>query len=113
MSRVKVKFSVVDEFLAELRKDAGKVKDRIVRLTQIHEDDGTAPLRWIAIVAGALISDRLIELSVPCGQDWGEGVSETERTKKRAKETMVQITKVARALGLEVRQGLYEVEGEQ
>ncbi|MBI4020692.1 MAG: hypothetical protein HY369_00450 [Candidatus Aenigmarchaeota archaeon] len=113
MSRVKVKFSVVDEFLAELRKNAGQVQGRIVRLTRSHQDDDQSPPRWIAVVAGALVSGQLIELSVSCGQDWGKGVSETERTEKRARETMDRIKKVARTLGLDVRQGHYEIEDEK
>lgn len=108
---IKVKFSSTDEFLTELCRDASKVQGKIVRLTQIHEGDGTAPLRYVSVVAGALISDRLVELSVPCGQDWGKGFGETERSQKRAKEMMTRIEKTARGLGLEVRQGLYESEG--
>ncbi len=110
---MKVTFSVVEEFLDELRHEAAQqqVADSIVRATYRYQQaKDVSFLYYMSVVAGFVVRSKLIELNQLCG-DVVKGPPEPEsntRTKAVAERIMGQITQATERLGLALRRGVFE-----
>src|SRR5215467_13462967 len=105
---MKVKFSRVEEFLEELKLEAGNVTDNIVRLTCRYHRTGDMPhISSLTVVAGVLVRGKLIELHKACGLvvDFPSD-KESEKTRERAQHALCQVQMAAQELGLSVRKGV-------
>ena len=106
---MKVTFNDLDEFLAELKADAGKISPKILRVTTRYSRVGSLPLTRIRVVATALAYDYIVTL------DWLVGDSLADVSGGVEKKFADQVGKAyaaledaAKALGLEVRPGVFE-----
>src|SRR5438128_5454043 len=65
---MKIKFSNVDEFLAELTKECESssgpyaIDDQILRLTYSYRQDPHIPLSYLSVVAGVVVRGKIVEL---------------------------------------------------
>ena len=108
---MKVHFSVVEEFLAELEAEQNHVEDSIVRLTHQYEQSGTAAFIYhISVIAGFVVRGKLVYLKQFCGDIWqGEHVDKGDRAKEKAGQITAQIETKAEQLNLYTRQGMFEL----
>jgi hypothetical protein len=111
MTTAKVRFSVVEEFLAELAAEPQEVEDRIVRLTFNYQQSTQVPFVYhLSVVAGFLAHGKLVYLKHACGDVWqGEQIDKGEQAKVKAERIAQQIEEHAQALTLMVRRGIFEV----
>ena len=114
---MRVKFSTVDEFLAELTKECTSssgpyaVDDQILRLTYTYRQDPHIPLSYLSVVAGVVIRGKIVELYHYVGEVMA-GASSHEgslRVKAQAAIILANIEATARDLQLEVRAGMFEL----
>ena len=111
-----VRFSVVEEFLDELRHEQKEVEDRIVRVTFRYEQSKEVPfLFYMSVVAGFIVRGTLIELKQPCGDVLKEppATEGNARTRAKAEQIAQQIENVIVALnrdgmGFALRRGVFE-----
>jgi hypothetical protein len=114
---MKVTFSVVDEFLDELRHEQKDVEDMIVRATYRYEQSKDVPFLWyMSVVAGFVVRGKVIELKQAVGdvirdQHDHDG---SRKTKARAEQIMGQIENVVTMLnsggmGIALHRGVFEV----
>lgn len=108
---MKVRFSVVEEFLAELDAEQNYIEDSIVRLTYQYEQSTSAPFIFhMSVMAGAIVRGKLVYLKQACGDVWqGQGAAPDTQAKDRAAEIAAQIEAKAAALNLSVRHGVFEL----
>ena len=108
---MKVRFSVVEEFLAELEEEQNHVEDSIVRLTYQYEQSKSVPFIYsLSVVAGFAVRGKLIYLKQACGDVWqGEQIDKGEKAKEKAEHIAAQVEEKAHALNLFVRRGIFEV----
>jgi hypothetical protein len=116
---MKVRFSIIEEFLAELRLDTpvedtsvgGVWDEHILRVTRTYEQTKQPIILHCHVLATCVIRDKIVELRQYCGQIWDvtdhEPPSNAE-TQTRAEALLAQLREAAEALGLEVRAGVYE-----
>ena len=108
---MKVTFSVVEEFLDELRHEYKEVEDAMIRATyRYQQSKNVAFLYSMSVVAGFVVRGKLIELHQLCG-DVVKGPPEPEsntRTKAVAERIMQQIAHVVENFGLALRRGVFE-----
>ena len=111
MTAAKVRFSVVEEFLAELAAEPQVVEDRIVRLTFNYQQSPQVPfVYYLSVVAGFLAHGKLVYLKHACGDVWqGEQIDKGEQAKSKAEHIAQQIEAHAQALTLMVRRGIFEL----
>ena len=73
MTAAKVRFSVVEEFLAELAAEPQAVEDRIVRVTLNYQQSPQVPFVYhLSVVASFLAHGKLVYLKQACGDVWQE-----------------------------------------
>lgn len=108
---MKILFNAPDEFLAELRIDAEKVEQKILRVTVRHHY--RAPFVEICVLASAVIGPNIVVLEHHLGQIFvGEQLAGSE-VGSRTELVTARLREVGEGLGLEVRAGVYEpVSGE-
>ena len=106
---MRVRFTHVWEFLAELTQDAPLAEDRILRLTQHVQPIPMTPRAVLSVRAGVMIKHTLIELHQPMGEVSRPVQSRPDdaRVRKRAKHVSDMIAARACALGLTVRRGRF------
>jgi hypothetical protein len=111
MTTAKVRFSVVDEFLAELAAEHQDVEDRIVRLTFNYQQSTQVPFVYhLSVVAGFLVRGQLMYLQHACGDVWqGHGSEHGAKAKAKAESIAQQVEEHAQALTLVVRRGIFEL----
>jgi hypothetical protein len=112
MTTAKVRFSVVEEFLAELAAEPQAVEDRIVRVTFNYEQSPQAPFVYhLRVVAGFLAHGKLVYLTHACGDVWqGEQNDKGDQAKAKAEHIAQEIEAQVQALTLMVRRGIFELE---
>lgn len=103
---MRVRFSDVDEYLEELRKDAPLVDRKILRLTNSFQARSFSPhIHTLTVMATARVNDSVVVLEASCGDLWGQSVPD-EETLGRADAIHSRIKQTAADLELEVRAGL-------
>jgi hypothetical protein len=117
---MKVRFSTIEEFLAELQLDApihdtsvgGVWDEHILRVTRQYHPTPHVPLEHLFVLATCGIRGKVVELRQPCGQvmriPHGESHALNEPVEARADALLDDLRRAALALGLEVRAGVYE-----
>jgi hypothetical protein len=109
---VTVRFSAVDEYIDELKKNPDYVEP-VLRITKVFRQSETLPLRSVSVVAG-IVRDtppilQLIKFEYPCGDILGNHKdSMSDSTMQRAEQIQKTIEDAAAELDLVVRAGLYE-----
>ena len=108
---MKVRFSVVEEFLAELDEEQNHIEDSIVRLTYQYEQSKSVPFIYhMSVVAGFVVRGKLVYLKQFCGDVWqGEQIDKGEKAKEKAAEIAIQVESKAEALNLSARRGMFEI----
>jgi hypothetical protein len=108
---MKVRFSVVEEFLADLEAEKDHIEDSIVRLTYQYEQSTSVPFIYhMRIVAGVVVRGKLVYLKQACGDVWqGQGAAPDTQAKDRAAAIAAQIEAKAASLNLSVRHGVFEL----
>ena len=93
MTIATVRFSVVEEFLAELAAEPQEVEDRIVRLTFNYAQSTQVQFVYhLSVVAGFLAHGKLVSLRHACGDVWqGEQIDKGEQAKAKAEHIAQQI----------------------
>ena len=112
---MKICFSQIDEFLAELTKECSStsgpyaIEDQILRLTFHYQDTRYHPLKHLRVIAGVVVRGKLIELNQYVGPLMDTPyVDETSaRVRARAETIRANIEATARDLNLEVRTGMF------
>lgn len=103
---MQVNFTDVDEFLDELRKDAGAVDRGIVRVTHLYRTT-LLPMIRSFVVATARVGDTVLQLEIGCGELLGHGGGEhNDKTHASAAKIKAELEAGAHQLGLEVRAGM-------
>lgn len=108
---MKVRFSVAETFLEELRHERENVEDRMVRATYRSEQSKDVPfLSSMSVVAGYVVCGKLIELHQVCGDVVHEPPvhAGNAKTKARAEQIMHQIENAVDRLGCVLRRGVFE-----
>ena len=112
---MKVQFSVVEEFLEELRHEHKEVEDSIVRVTFRYEQSPHVSFVYhMSVVAGFVVRGKLIELHQLCGDILKEQPAHegSRKTKARAEQIIHQIEHVLTMLNrdgvaLALRRGVF------
>ena len=66
-----VRFTIPDEFLAELEKDQRLVQRGIVRITHLYRDSTFSPIiRHLSVVVTTCIGDDVVRCECDCGDLW-------------------------------------------
>lgn len=104
---VTVLFNQVEEFTAELEKDAGKVERGIVRLTKIFEGTKISPnIHHVSVFSTYTVEGQLITLKRYCGDIWEmEQGRDEEEVIAKADGYIELIEEACKRLKLEVRAG--------
>lgn len=108
---MKVRFSVAETFLEELRHERENVEDRMMQATYRSEQSKDVPfLSSMSVVAGYVVCGKLIELHHVCSDLVHEPpVHEgNAKTKARAEQLTHQIENVVDRIGCALRRGVFE-----
>jgi hypothetical protein len=101
-----VRFTNPDDFAEELRAEAGRIEDKVVRMVCSRRAvPGHTALR---VVATALVVGRIIRLDRECGEFMFPDSEESRKVVAETNAVAQMIRTVATGLGLEVRTGVYE-----
>jgi hypothetical protein len=103
---VTVMFNSVEEFIAELEKDAAKVDRQIVRITNLSEGTNISPnIQHVSVFATYTVEGQIIILKRYCGDIWRLGQQRDKEVLAKAKEHLKTIEEACRRLKLEARAG--------
>src|SRR5262249_55412109 len=105
-----VKFSVVEEFLDELRYEQKEVEDEIVRATYRYQQSKDVPfLYYMSVVAGFVVRGKLIELNPHFGAVVKEPPEPESNagTEAGAARIMQQISQTVESVVLALRRGVF------
>ncbi len=107
---MKVRFSVVAEFLAELEEEQNHVEDSIVRLTFQYEQSKQVPfVYYMTAVAGFVVRGKLVYLKQACGDILqGQETEGNHKTRQKAEAIAAQVEEQANTLNLFVRRSVFE-----
>src|SRR5262245_61738422 len=104
---MRVTFSSVEEFLAELALDAHLVEDGIVRVTLRYQPVKEAPVVDLSVVAGGVINGKVVEVHHQIGSCFWPPATEQEQTlQTTAREVRDRIVCTVQQLNLTVRAGV-------
>ena len=108
---MKVRFSVVEEFLAELEAEQNHVEDSIVRLTYQYEQSKSVPFLYsMSAVAGFVVLGKLVYLKQICGDIMQSQETEgNQKTRQKAEAIGARVEEKAGALNVFVRRGMFEL----
>src|SRR5262245_61544768 len=105
---MRVTFSSVEEFLAELALDAHLVEDGIVRVTLRYQPVPDAPLVDLSVVAGVIVAGKIIEVHHQIGNCfWPPSPDQDKTLQTTAWEIRDRIVCTVRELHLSVRAGVF------
>jgi hypothetical protein len=101
-----VRFTNADEFLDELRAEAGRIEDKVVRVVCSRR---AVPGHTIfRVIATVLVAGRIVRLDRECGEFMFPDSDESRAVIDQTNAIAQTIRTVATGLGLEVRTGVYE-----
>src|SRR5262245_4942634 len=105
---MRVTFSSVEEFVAELALDAHLVEDGIVRVTLRYQPVPDAPLVALSVVAGVVISGKIVEVHHQIGNCfWPPATDQDKTLQTTAREVRDRIVSTVRELNISVRAGVF------
>src|SRR5713226_8945708 len=105
---MRVTFSYVEEFLAELALDAHLVEEGIVRVTLRYQPIQDAPLVALSVVAGVVVGGKIVEVRHQIGNCfWPPSTEQDTTLQTKAREVRDRIVSHAQALKLVVRAGVF------
>ena len=105
---MRVTFRSVEEFLAELALDAHLVEDGIVRVTLRYQPAKEAPVVDLSVVAGVVITGKLVEVHHQIGTCFWPPATEQDKTlQTKAREVRDRIVGTVQELHLTVRAGVF------
>ena len=105
---MRVTFSVVEEFLAELALDAHLVEDGIVRVTLRYQPVQDAPLVALSVVAGVVVGGTIVEVRQQIGNCfWPPSTEQDNTLQTKAREVRNRLVVKAQELHLSVRAGVF------
>ena len=103
-----VRFTIPDEFLAELEKDQPLVHRGIVRITHLYRDSKLSPvIRHRSVVATPRIGDDVVRCECYCGDLWQMEDNDKKVTAKAA-HIRRELEEGCARLALHVRAGIVE-----
>lgn len=107
---MKVRFSVVSEFIAELETDTALIEDNILRVTVCYQPVRDLPVTQLSVVAGCVIRGKIVELRQDCGQMFAPqaGTERSTAPERLAERLQATLTQEAARLGLTIRAGILE-----
>lgn len=108
---MKVKFNQVEEFCAELEKDAegGVIDRRIVRCSSLWEASKLSlNIHHVSFLATYSVREEVIELRRYCGDIWRINQENDKKVLDKAEQIGKIIEEVCRRHKLEVRAGYIE-----
>lgn len=116
-----VKFTSVEEFCDELRKEKGNIERRIVRVTNLYtQSKMAASIKHVQVISTFLVcafpsalpaaGPNIVRLERYCGDIWGIG-NQDQPVLERAAQVTKKIEDVCQELSLEIRPGVIESEG--
>lgn len=103
---MKVQFHAVEEFLAEITKDADRVEGRILRVTVLRRFHD--PFVHIFLLATTVVGGVIVRLDHRLGECFAMDATATAEVGKKAEALVARLDRAARELGLEVRAGVVE-----
>ena len=105
---MRVTFSSVEEFLAELALDAHLVEEGIVRVTLRYQHVKDAPLVDLSVVAGVVVGGTIVELRHQIGSCfWPPSTEQDNTLQTKAREVRDRLVVKAQELKLVVRAGVF------
>ena len=105
---MRVTFSVVEEFLAELALDAHLVEEGIVRVTLRYQHVKDAPLVDLSVVAGVVVGGKIVEVRQQIGSCfWPPSTEQDNTLQTKAREVRNRLVVKAQELNLIVRAGVF------
>lgn len=103
-----VRFTIPDEFLAELEKDQRLVQRGIVRITHLYRDSTFSPIiRHLSVVATTRIGDDVVRCECDCGDLW-QMADNDKKVTARAAQLRRELEEGCARLALHVRAGIVE-----
>jgi hypothetical protein len=102
---VRVKFNDLAEFLEEVRKDRDRIDRGILRLTVRRRY--AQPFVHVAVVATAVVGSTVVHLEHRIGEAFF-GDEKADGLSARTQAALDNLTEAGKALGLEVRAGVFE-----
>jgi hypothetical protein len=107
-----VRFSIPDEFLAELEKDQPLVHQGIVRITHLYRDSTLSPvICHLSVVATTRIGDDVVRCEYYCGDLWQMEDSD-KKVMAKAAHIRRELEEGCARLALHVRAGIVEAGAE-
>lgn len=107
-----VRFSRMDEFLEELRRDAALVDRRIVRVTVAATPSKLHPIEYFSVVATARVGEdkQLVRFERFVGDDLGrdEGADVRKRAHALREELAAELARAPESF--DVRAGVFEAD---
>ena len=100
-----VVFNDQEEFLTEIRQDRDRIERQILRLT-VRRRYGN-PFVTISVVATVAIADTVVKLDQRVGEVF-VGDEKAKGLEGKIEAILVKMTDAGKALGLDVRAGVYE-----
>lgn len=108
---MRVKFNQVEEFCAELEKDAPLVDRRIVRCSNLWEVSKlSVNIHHLTFLATYSVEGEIVELRRYCGDIWRINQDADKKVLDKAEQVGKTIEEVCQRLKLEVRAGYIEEE---
>ena len=105
---MRVTFSSVEEFLAELALNAPVVEEGIVRVTLRYQPLPDAPLVALSVVAGVVGGGTIIEVRHQIGNCfWPPSTEQDNTLQTKAREVRNRLVVKAQELNLIVRAGVF------
>lgn len=110
---MKVRCSVVSEFMQELETEKEFIAEKILRMSLLYQQVRDLPVVQLFVVAGCVIRGKIVELRQDCGHMFApcpgteRHVTNEERLAERLQDTLRQ---EAAQLGLTMRGGILEEE---
>lgn len=113
---LQVSFNGVDEFIEELKKEAGvgsiessKIEGNVVRLSNLYTNSRISPnIKHVSLMATFVSNGHIVRLDRYCGDHWGINAASDQETIDKTKKYGDKIEAVCKELGLDVRAGLFE-----
>jgi len=109
---MKVRFSMVSEFIAELETDTDLIEDKILRVAVLYQPVRGVPVVQLFVVAGCVVRGKIVELRQDCGQMLapfpGVAREELHAQERLAERLQATLKKEAERLGFTLRAGVLE-----
>lgn len=107
---MKIKFSTVEDFLDELKRDKEKIERNIVRVNFERAGTKFSPNIWnVFLRAECIIAGHIVELRSFCGDLWGHGMKADEETKRIFDDRRKHLEEELARLGItDIRGGALE-----